>query len=317
MSTPLVAGAAAVIREYLQKGYYNSTDGLPHSSRAVPNPTAALVKAMLINSARPLAGMDFQAGKWVALQGLRNSYYTGANFVEGFGVVSLDQILPFGNTSGFHLNLPNLGNRAIAGNESHQYCYTVQQPGEVWVTLTWTEHPGSPITVIQLINDLDLIVMRSSGSDTYVYYGNMPYDRFGNTYTTDTLNNVERVVFSVKAGDSVRFNISGANVPFRVQPYAVAMRSPPVQQFECKECFGTERRSCHIPNGVGQKRCVSGKWGPCLVVACASDFTVDAWKNRCKRFMQYYQVYNNIIIHVCYSRVYLRVSMCVLYIFRV
>jgi subtilisin family serine protease len=149
MSTPLVAGAAAIIREYLVKGYYNNTDGLPNPARAVranmkevigasflswfqvPNPTAALIKAMIINSARPLRGLTYQAGSYVSIPNLRNTYYTGANFVEGFGAISLDQILPFGNASGFQLSLPNLGNRAIAGNESHQYCFTDQQAGKL------------------------------------------------------------------------------------------------------------------------------------------------------------------------------------------
>jgi len=45
-ATPLVAGCAAVVRQYL------TTTG------AMPNPSAALIKAMLINGATPIKGQD-------------------------------------------------------------------------------------------------------------------------------------------------------------------------------------------------------------------------------------------------------------------
>ena len=54
MSTPLAAGAAALVREYLVKGWYPS--GSPNASHAIAAPPAALVKAMLVHSALPLDG---------------------------------------------------------------------------------------------------------------------------------------------------------------------------------------------------------------------------------------------------------------------
>jgi ABC-type multidrug transport system fused ATPase/permease subunit len=307
MSTPLVAGAAAIIREYFIKGYYPSGRANPADGF---EPSASLMKAMLITSARPLSGLDYEAGKWVQLP-VRNSYYVGATFVDGFGAIALDRVLNFNSTNqNFQLVLPRTKDPTISMGEANSYCYDVVQPGLVTVSLVWTEHPGSPLTVIQLINNLDLIVMRStvpvggSGGDTVMLYGNMPFDRFGNVQNVgDVLNNVERLVnIPVNPGFSIRVNISGTNVPFRGQPYSVVVTStyppnfsPPypgqaLVPIPCSECFGSERSYCHIPNGNGQKRCVNGKWADCLVVSCNADYTVDAWQNRCKRFMQYYQV---------------------------
>jgi subtilisin family serine protease len=60
-ATPGIAGAAGIIREYLQKGYYPS--GAPNASAAVLNPSGALLKALLIASARPLDGYTLLWGR--------------------------------------------------------------------------------------------------------------------------------------------------------------------------------------------------------------------------------------------------------------
>ncbi len=57
-----VAGAAAIVREYLQKGYYPS--GIPNAGDAVISPSAALLKAMLVASARPLDGFTKMWGRY-------------------------------------------------------------------------------------------------------------------------------------------------------------------------------------------------------------------------------------------------------------
>jgi hypothetical protein len=69
MSTPLVAGTAALIREYFIKGY--APGGIQDSSYSFI-PSAALVKALLINSgqqiqyitASPSVKIDNQGNKY-------------------------------------------------------------------------------------------------------------------------------------------------------------------------------------------------------------------------------------------------------------
>ena len=58
MSTPVIAGTAAIIRQYFEEGYYpygvkNDTVGI-----LVENPSGALIKAVLMNGAQYLAGVD-------------------------------------------------------------------------------------------------------------------------------------------------------------------------------------------------------------------------------------------------------------------
>jgi hypothetical protein len=59
MSTPVAAGAAALVRQYLEEGFHRC--GARDESGGMGNPSAALVKAMLINSARrPQGGVTWK-----------------------------------------------------------------------------------------------------------------------------------------------------------------------------------------------------------------------------------------------------------------
>ena len=54
MATPAVSGTAAMIRQYLMTGYFPS--GSKNDNDVISNPSAALIKAILINGAVSLKG---------------------------------------------------------------------------------------------------------------------------------------------------------------------------------------------------------------------------------------------------------------------
>ncbi len=55
VSAALVAGAAAIVRQYLYNGYY--PEGFKNAKNvAFRTPSAAMIKAMLVNSARTVGG---------------------------------------------------------------------------------------------------------------------------------------------------------------------------------------------------------------------------------------------------------------------
>jgi subtilisin family serine protease len=54
MATPTAAGLAALVREYLQRGFYPS--GQKVAADAIANPSGALIKALMINGAMPMTG---------------------------------------------------------------------------------------------------------------------------------------------------------------------------------------------------------------------------------------------------------------------
>ncbi|PNE40263.1 KP-43 peptidase [Streptomyces noursei] len=185
MATPLIAGCAAVLREALVK---NGT----------PDPSAALVKALLINGADDLPGQytPTEAGP-------------SPNNNSGFGLVNLEQavVLPDdGGQAGF------TDEDALAQDEERPFTVPVPQGDghQLKVTLVWTDPPGPALQ-----NDLDLIV-RAGGQERH---GNM-----GTDPGFDRVNNVEQVRWAdIPAGDA-QIVVRAHRITQFAQPYAVAWR---------------------------------------------------------------------------------------------
>jgi hypothetical protein len=177
MAAPLVAGCAAVVRESLVKN-------------GNPSPSAALVKALLINGADELKGQytPSEAGK-------------SPNNNSGWGRVNLQQSVIAPNWNPQDPNLhggPNIG--YIEGpplQQGAQHTYPVRRPSgwnQGWggaghfstfkVTLVWSD-PAREI----LQNDLDLIVIASDGGERH---GN----KDAGSTDFDRVNNVEQVAWS-------------------------------------------------------------------------------------------------------------------------
>ena len=56
MATPLTAATAALIRQYLKEGYYPT--GQANSNDAIDDPSASLIKAILLNGGQDMFGVD-------------------------------------------------------------------------------------------------------------------------------------------------------------------------------------------------------------------------------------------------------------------
>ena len=56
MATPITAATAGLVRQYLAEGYYPS--GKPNEDDAVLNPSASLIKAILLNGGQDMFGVD-------------------------------------------------------------------------------------------------------------------------------------------------------------------------------------------------------------------------------------------------------------------
>ncbi len=82
MATPLVAGSAALVRQYFQQGMYPT--GAPIVSNQI-NPSGPLVKAVLIGGAAGLSGYEPDTGLPLA---------PPPSFRQGFGRLQLSQSLP-------------------------------------------------------------------------------------------------------------------------------------------------------------------------------------------------------------------------------
>ncbi|HYY48534.1 MAG TPA: fibronectin type III domain-containing protein, partial [Thermoplasmata archaeon] len=208
-STPAAAAAAAIIRQYFVDGWYPA--GRPVAANA-RNPSAALIRAMLIAS-----------GQWVTGSGTtaRSSSDTWPNNEQGFGRVLLSEVLPLAGDP-FGTEVIDENGTGLLTGDAVAYTFHVASDGPVKFVLAWSDYPGTLGAAKALVNDLDLEVRAPDGT---VYRGNHfgPFAR-GESLPDgafDTTNVEEAVLLrAAKAGDwTVR--VIGSNVPVGPQPFAL------------------------------------------------------------------------------------------------
>ncbi len=208
MATPGVAGACALIRQYFADGYYPT--GLPSTGDAF-DPSAALVKAALINSAVNMTG------SYTADSG--SGHADIPSFGQGWGRVLLDNALYFdGDVRDLFIDENIEGLNTGQTSDASVAIISEEQPLEV--TLVWSDYPSNPSAAINLVNDLDLIVVH----DGTVYRGNNYSE--GESVpggNKDELNNVECVQINGPAPGVYEITVSAASAPFGPQPYALVV----------------------------------------------------------------------------------------------
>jgi serine protease AprX len=201
MATPLVAGCCAVIRGCLK-------------DNGTPTPSAALIKALLINGATEIRG-----------QYNPSEIGDAPNSDAGFGRVnipgSLASIVSVANQSGRFKDGLELTERAP--DNTHKFTIPVLQngPKTLKITLVWTDLPGS-----KLQNALDLIITDPAG--TAEMHGNIRRTFTGpgrrQDANFDRKNNVQQVVWKeTQARDySVQIEANHITSNKGKQPFAYA-----------------------------------------------------------------------------------------------
>jgi len=187
MATPLVAGAVALIREYLRK------------ERRIAKPSAALLKAALVLGARRLSDRNPTAAERL-----------GDND-QGFGRVHLDESLIPRKPTLAHFLQPRtkLGTGDVYNLEIEVRSSRVP----VRIVLAYSDYPG-----LTLVNNLNLIARSPGGT---VYAGNQP----SGTLTMDTANNVEVIEVKRPTPGTWRIVIVGSNVARGPQDFALAYKA--------------------------------------------------------------------------------------------
>jgi subtilisin family serine protease len=188
MATPLVAGAAAIVREY-----YTRLEGV--------TPSAALVKATLVNGAVNPAPGQYGTGP------VQEVPFALPSNVAGWGRINLEHCLfpaipratsYWDSQQGLH-----------TGN-SHTYTVPVPIEGEdLRVTLAWSDYPGSPVANGGLVNDLDLKLNGPGGS------------HYATPSGPDRKNNLVGIRLNDPPTGTYTIEVSGYNIPFGPQPYAL------------------------------------------------------------------------------------------------
>ena len=201
-STPLVAGAAAMVRQYFVDGYYPRGEPSPEDGF---DPSAALVKAVLINSSinmtatSPIPSDD-----------------------QGWGRVALDRALAFAGGD-FVLRVVDEEVWFTASDSApYRLGITVDDSSvPLKVSLVWTDPPSTPASALNLVNDLDLEV--TCGARTWL--GNV--FRGGKSATggqPDRLNNVEQVLLPLPRAGACTVEVRPVRIVEAPQTFALVVR---------------------------------------------------------------------------------------------
>ncbi len=192
MSAPAAAGSAAVARQFLVE------------RAGISNPSAALVKAALMNGA-----YDMVPGQYGT--GAEQEMTDRPNNAEGWGRIDLYASL---FASSEHEVSFVDAQPGLSTGGSADYEFVVGSPGVAFrVTLAYTDYPGNPVAAVQLVNDLDLVVIDSGGATHYP-------NRLAHA---DDTNNVETIDIAAPEAGVYVVRVGATNTPFGPQPYALAV----------------------------------------------------------------------------------------------
>lgn len=197
MATPLTAGALVLLRQWLK-------------TQGFEEPSAALMKGLLMNGARDMTPGQFGTGDHQEVQ-------ARPDVNQGHGHVDLHRTLAPGTN--MFLELYDATNRLTQG-AVREIEIPVGAPlqGTYSFTLAYSDYPPAMAAEYQLVNDLDIMVRKPSGSVLYPNAMDVP----------DSYNNVELIEFTADELGMYTVRLVGQDVPEgeNGQPYALILRGP-------------------------------------------------------------------------------------------
>ena len=200
MATPLVAGTASLLRQYaVERG-------------GVTNPSAALLKAMLLGGSRSLTPGQYGTGT------TREIPASSPNNVEGWGQPDI------ANTVHPTNRMVRLYDRiAPASRATNTFTVAVTVSNTpLDVALAWIDYPATAGAALTLVNDFDLLVTAPDGTTLYPNAG----------ISRDAVNTVETLRVAAAKTGSYQVRVIGYNVPYSGTAAALyvrgAIEAPPV-----------------------------------------------------------------------------------------
>jgi subtilisin family serine protease len=192
MATPLIAGTAALMRQYAIE------------RAGITNPSSALIKAMLVGGARSLTPGQYGVGS------TREIPAASPNPVEGWGQVDVaDTVHPENRMIRLFDRLS-----PATGQTNLLNVTVLKSSSPLDIALTWVDYPATLSASKTLVNDLDLLVLDPDGVRHYP----------NNQTSADTSNTVETIrIDSAKAG-VWQINVIGQQVLYAGAPAAVYAR---------------------------------------------------------------------------------------------
>ncbi|MGD9612244.1 MAG: S8 family serine peptidase [Kiritimatiellia bacterium] len=194
MATPLAAGCATLVRQFLVDG------------REMAAPSAALIKAALAGGARALSPGQYGTGEDREIPELPRP-----NPVEGWGQIDVaGTLFPADGRQAALID----SSVALATGASNAFAFLVRSNAPLTAVLAYSDYPSALSAAANLVNDLDLVLLDPAGIP---YYPNGLSD-------PDPLNNLESIDVAAAATGRWTLVVSGRNVPQGPQSYALYLR---------------------------------------------------------------------------------------------
>ncbi len=205
MACPAVAGAAALVKQYFEDGFWPSGAADP---TAAFTPSGSLLRACLINSA-----VDLRAEPGYP------------SYREGWGRILLDRVLYFAGDprSLWVVDVPHASGLATGESQSWTLDITAPSP-DLRVTLAFADEPGAAFALDPVVNDLELVVTAPDGT---VYHGNILNTANGASRPNpdpsrfDHRNTAEMVQLPRPAPGTWTLEVRGHSVPVGPQGFAL------------------------------------------------------------------------------------------------
>ncbi|MBP7829551.1 MAG: S8 family serine peptidase [Kiritimatiellae bacterium] len=195
MATPLTAGAAGLVRQWLV------------TSGGLTNPSAALIKAMMINGARNMAPGQYGTGATQEIATVRPSNSQGWGHVDVYNTVQ--------PPAGLVLQLHDTNSLATGASNTFVLTVSATTTNKVIVTMAYSDYWAAAGAGKKLVNDLDLTVRKPGGTLLYA----------NGRSSVDATNNVEMIEFAPDETGDYSIRVAGRTVPSGgSQAYALVIR---------------------------------------------------------------------------------------------
>lgn len=200
MSTPIVAGGTALIRQYFMEGFYPS--GKKNTAHGF-EPSAALIKAVVINSGSDLSGVSTRI----------------PSNEQGWGRLTLDKTLFFeGDARKLWIHDAYNGSTGLMTGDKYTSTITVETGEELRITLVWSDYHGAGLK-----NDLNLVVT-GPGGKTYIGNNFAGGQTNEGSASPDGKNPVECVYIKSPTAGAYKIEVIGGSVTSgAAQKFALAV----------------------------------------------------------------------------------------------
>jgi serine protease AprX len=209
MATPVVSGLAAVLRQYLRE------------ERNTPQPSAALLKAILISATHPVPQRKDDVMKDIGFP----------DFDQGFGRIDLSLVIPqklvfadVANNSKLALESRAKPGSLFTSLRTYKINIAAGAASPLVLTLAWTDRPGRDVQnqlQLDIRGPADLFLIGNTG---HVFRKDPRFDaKASNGVVIDKRNNVQQIRIDAAAPGEYTIHVAAQNTVLPPQGYALAV----------------------------------------------------------------------------------------------